>query len=257
MRAEFAVIRDEIEAHKAAMHQVLEEKRTRQKEMNEKKKRAIEAAETEAAFELLALETESLSRLAAMQKDFERLSLLRQIYSEAPNDVFELIVSKCSDVDEKGWGHGGLNAFRLANKRLKRIVESCATRLTNQDGWDGPETDGPDSLPINLSERCRRIEHIRCNSYILGSLEGCPAGLKSLCINGYSLESLEPLRGCPMLERVTIFFVRVSDPSPLDACLRLRRLTLFYTQVFVESFYNYLYELMMNRHELSIRVVEN
>ena len=137
--------------------------------------------------------------------------------------------------------------------RLKQVAESCATRLTNQDGWDGPETDGPDSLPINLSERCRRIEHIRCNSYILGSLEGCPAGLKSLCINGYSLESLELLRGCPKLESLTIYFVRVADPSPLDACMRLRSLTLYHSQVLDRSFYEYLNELRLNRPELSLR----
>jgi hypothetical protein len=41
---------------------------------------------------------------AAMQRDFERLSLLRQVYHEAPDDVFELIVLNCCQLDEYGWG---------------------------------------------------------------------------------------------------------------------------------------------------------
>ena len=68
-----------------------------------------------------------------MQRDFEHLHLLRQVYHEAPDDVFELIVSKSSDI----YCRGGLNAFRLANKRLKRVVESCTTKLTNLQIEDG------------------------------------------------------------------------------------------------------------------------
>ena len=76
-------------------------------------------------------------KLAAMQRDFKGLSLLRQVYHEAPDDVFELIVSMCCKLNENGWGLGGLNAFRLANKRLKQVVESCTTMITNELEDDG------------------------------------------------------------------------------------------------------------------------
>ena len=71
--------------------------------------------------------------MAAMQGDFERLSLLRQVYHEAPDDVFELIVSKCCQFDKYGWGLGGFNAFRLANKRLKQVAESCTLPLNTSE----------------------------------------------------------------------------------------------------------------------------
>ena len=83
---------------------------------------------------------------------------LARVYHEAPDDVFELIVSICSKVVH-GWGLGGLNAFRLANKRLKQIVESCTTVLTNEQ-----KEDGPDALPILMIQRCRKVKEIRCDS---------------------------------------------------------------------------------------------
>ena len=85
------------------------------------------------------------------ERDFEHLSILRQVYHEAPDDVFELIVSKCSDMYEDGLSMGGLNAARLANKRLMKVVESCTTRLTNRQEF------GPDLLPAPIIQRCRRI----------------------------------------------------------------------------------------------------
>ena len=128
----------------------------------------------------------------------------------------ELIVSKCSEFDEEGHGQGGMNALRLVSKRLMQLVESCATRLTCEE-WDGAE-----SFPISLS-RCRWISVIRCYSEDLTSLEGCPAGLKSLCINAYSLESLEPLRGCPELESLELMrATQIMDLSPLASCARLK-----------------------------------
>ena len=36
-----------------------------------------------------------------------------RFYHEAPNDVFELLVMLFSDVNENGWGKGGLNVLRL------------------------------------------------------------------------------------------------------------------------------------------------
>ena len=85
--------------------------------------------------------------------------LLPSFYHEAPDDVFEfeLIVLKCLrymmlEVYDDIWGMGGLNSFRLANNRLKQVIESCTTRLTNRQ-----EEDGPDLLPIPIIQRCRRI----------------------------------------------------------------------------------------------------
>lgn len=69
--------------------------------------------------------------------------LLARIYREYPNDVFELIASICLT----GWGGGGLNIFRLANKRCKQATESCTKRLTNLS-----KEDGPDLLPITVRD---------------------------------------------------------------------------------------------------------
>ena len=114
-----------------------------------------------------------------------------------------------------GMGRGGMNVLRLVSMRMKRVVESCATMLTNTR-----EADGPDSLPLDLMNRCRRIELIRCCSHNLRSLEGCPNRLKSLHIdNGQHIQSLEPLRGCSGLERLRIDSAfQVSDLSPLAEC---------------------------------------
>ena len=156
----------------------------------------------------------------------ERRIVLRRIYHEAPNDIMELIVKLFSDVNEYGWGRGGMNVLRLVSKRLMRVVESCATRLTQLDQY------GPESFPLAL-RRCKRIEHIRCNSRKLRSLDGCPDGLKSLHIGQVdSLHSLDPLRGCTELEIFDIEVAhQISDLNPLNACTRLKTLILPYSQV--------------------------
>ena len=201
------VSQDEIEAHEAAMQRMVEDEKKKREAINDKKKRsindadekmkeaikaaeekmrkAIEAAQKEAdeaiqaakrkadeavkAAEFVAARKlkDSEEKILAMQRDFECLPLLRQVYHEAPDDVFELIVSKCKKVEEYGWGLGGLNAFRLVNKRCKQVVESCTTILTNRQ-----QADGPDSLPIPIIQRCRRIDEITCLSHNLRSLEG-------------------------------------------------------------------------------------
>ena len=135
---------------------------------------------------------------AAMQESDDTI-LGHRLYHEAPNDVFELIVLLLSNINRYGWdesgrwvGKGGLNALRLVSKRCLRVVESVATRLAHSDKAD--------SLPLAAMKRCKRIKHIRC--FTLGSLEGCPDGLKSLVIRqgqylvfilDWVLESLEPL----------------------------------------------------------------
>jgi hypothetical protein len=62
-----------------------------------------------------------------------------------------------------------MNVLRLVSKRLMRVVESCATRLTYQS------YNGPKSLPLMCValRRCHRIDYIKCNSP-LSSLEACP-----------------------------------------------------------------------------------
>ena len=225
------VSQDEVDAHKAAMQRVVEEKRGKQEAIECKKKMVMEAAVNDAFWELLASEEESASRLAAMQRDFKHLPLLRQVYHEAPDDVFELIVSKFSVFDKDGGG--GMNVLRLVSKRLIRVVESCATRLTQLNRrWSGPR-----KLPVFL-RGCKRIRHIKCDSYNLRSLEGCPDGLRSLDAVGASLTSLEPLRSCTQLERLDIKVstnaknaTQISDLGPLEACTRLKKLTIIHSQV--------------------------
>ena len=159
-------------------------------------------------------------KLTAMQKDVERLPRLSQVYHEAPDDVFELIVSKCSDVDEHGWGRGGLNALRLANNRCKKVAESCTTKLTNLQ-----REDGPFSLPVSMIERCVRVEEIRCDSYNLRSLEGCPDGMTRLLIgDAPHLSDLSPLSSCSRLESLDIEDSSVTDISVVSLMPRLKEL---------------------------------
>lgn len=120
---------------------------------------------------------------------------LAKIYHEAPDDVFEVIVSKLLYVRVM-WS---LNIFRLVNKRCKRFAESCTTRLTNVD-----KEDGPGYLPITIIQRCRNIESIDCQSCNLSSLEGCPRGLKRLEICALYVYDFSPLAFCPLMESITI-----------------------------------------------------
>ena len=156
--------------------------------------------------------------IEAVLQEFDRRAAARRVYHEAPNDVFELIVLQFPNVDEDGWGEGGLNALRLVSKRCLRVVESVATRLAHSDN--------PESLPLASVNRCKRIEHIRCNR--LKSLEGCPDELKSLFIRqGQYLESLEPLSACKELEILKIRHAeRISVLFPLLSCKRLKKLEL-------------------------------
>ena len=160
----------------------------------------------------------------------EKRVVLRRIYHEAPNDIMELIVFKSSDVGETGWGMGGMNVLRLVSKRLMRVVESCATRLTNHLTWNGPN-----SFPFFL-RRCKRIERITCHSHNLWrSLEGCPNGLKSLTMLGESLESLDarhisdlsPLASCTKIKKLIIKYSQVSDLSPLSSMPLLEDLVIY------------------------------
>jgi hypothetical protein len=174
---------------------------------------SVKAAEVKSDQELKrAMDDKDMDKeekLAAMQRDFKRLPLLRQVYHEAPDDVFELIVSKCCQLNDDGWGLGGLNAFRLANKRLKQVVESCTTMIMNE-----LEADGPDSLPIPIIQKCRRIERILCSSHNLRSLEGCPNGLKKLHI-GYAphLSDVSPLASCSIMEDLWVEDSSITDIS--------------------------------------------
>ena len=46
---------------------------------------------------------------------FETEVAARRVYHEAPDDVFVLIVLQLSDVDENGWGKGGLSFLKLVS----------------------------------------------------------------------------------------------------------------------------------------------
>jgi hypothetical protein len=158
-------------------------------------------------------------------------------------------VSKLFQLDEHGWGWGSLNAFRLANKRFKQVVESCTTMLTHRQ-----DEDGPYSIPALIVQKCRRIERILCLSHNLRSLEGCPDGLKLWIGRAPHLSDLSPLASCSMMDYLwiedsTITDISVTssmpllktfacqkrvadrpsikDLSPLVSCTRLRRLYLY------------------------------
>ena len=60
---------------------------------------AFKVAEHESDQKLKKAKKNKRKKLAAMQGDFERLSLLHQVYHKAPDDVFELIVSKYCRLD--------------------------------------------------------------------------------------------------------------------------------------------------------------
>jgi hypothetical protein len=129
--------------------------------------------------------------------------------------VFELIVSKCSDV-RYGWRSGGLDASRLANRRFKQVVESGTTWLMNH--WE----DGADTLPVALDQRCRRIVEITCWSTNLRSLEGCPDGLKRLHIgNSPDLSDLSPLASCSRMKSLRIHDSSVNQCSPQCPLLKI------------------------------------
>ena len=106
-----------------------------------------------------------------------------------------------------------VDSFRLANKRLKIVIESCTTRLTNR-----LEKDGPDSLPIPVIEICRRINDIRCMSHNLRSLEGCPDGLRILYIGSApDLSDLSPLASCSKMKILFIEDSSVTDISVVSS----------------------------------------
>ena len=153
----------------------------------------------------------------------------RLLYHEAPDEIFELFVLLCSEILEDGRGQGGMNFLRLVSKRCMGLVESLATRLTNEEVDDGPSL-----LPFAALKRCKGIEHVNCDG--LMSLEGCPDGLKSLYIrDGRGIKSLEPLSACQELTLEIHDAHRISDLSPLSSmlssCTKLRKLVLTWSKV--------------------------
>lgn len=48
------------------------------------------------------------------------------------DDVLRMILLFLSNVDDIGWGQGGMNILRLVSKRLMCVVESCTTTLSNR-----------------------------------------------------------------------------------------------------------------------------
>jgi Leucine-rich repeat (LRR) protein len=76
------------------------------------------------------------------------------------------------------------------------------------------EDDGPDSLPVSIIQRCRRIERILCSSHNLRSLGGCPNGLKKLDIgNAPYLSDLSPLASCSMMDYLWIYDSSITEIS--------------------------------------------
>ena len=219
----------DIEEHRAAMQQVLEDEKREREAINYRRKKAFEKAQSDAEAvkkaedkanqELKWAKSSMEKKLAAMQRDFECLNLLRRVYHEAPDDVFEMILLKCSDLGNKYTNRrmavmGSFCDLREANKRCKLVVEACTIRLSALENFDGPEL-----LPIALDQRCRRIEGISCNSKKLKSVVGCPNGLKSLLLLGFTphLSDLSPLASCPMLKYLSISGSSVTDISVVSS----------------------------------------
>ena len=73
--------------------------------------------------------------------------------------------------------------------------------------------DGPESLPIPIIQRCKRVDWIRCKNRNLRSLDGCPDGLKGIFIGSAPhLSDLSPLASCSMMEELLI----IQDSSITD-----------------------------------------
>ena len=131
----------------------------------------------------------------------------------------EVVLQSLINVDGIGWGKGGLNELRLVSKRLMHVIETCATRLTHHERL------GPDSLPLGMLKKLTRIQHIKCYSHRLRSLEGCPDRLHSIEIYCASLLTLEPLKGCIHLEQLSLWYAHeISDISPISGCKKLKKL---------------------------------
>lgn len=151
----------------------------------------------------------------------EDKDLLIRVYSEAPNDVLEYILSLVSG--RLGRSGGAYNLLRLVNHRIKGLVENSTTRVL----WKAEDAPGPISfLPASLFRRTRRLGLISCDSPILDRLDGLPSSLKELHVTGESISSgaLQILpTSCPNL---TLFLIvqgrMLFDASPLGGCRHLK-----------------------------------
>ena len=210
----------EVAEHEASLKALRERQEAHRKAAIEKHK---------ASMQLMSKRDEE--EISAAMQAFETNVAARRLYHEAPNDVFELFVMLLSDVNEEGVGKGGLNVWRLVSRRCLQAVESFASRLTL--------TNDVRKLPCDAIKRCRKIEHIRVLvrhvNEPIESLEGVPADLKSLIIEGYfSKTSLGPLSICKNLEVLqfdTDYISNLSDISSLASCTKLKRLILPSTKI--------------------------
>ena len=167
----------------------------------------------------------------------EEIDFLIRIYHEAPNDVLELILSQTS-----GWlgkAGGGLNIFRLVNKRIKELVENCCNRVL----WKAEHAPAPiSSFPSKLFERTTRLKLLSCDSPNLERLDGLPRSLQELHIMGQGVSSLDPLTtSCPNLNQVLISLGRsLTDASPLRRCRNLKHLFVMNSRITDLSFLSHL-----------------
>ena len=168
-------------------------------------------------------------RQEAAMREIVANSFAHQFYQDAPNDVFELIVSLFSIIDEKGEGKGGLNVLKLVDKRFKRAVDAVATRLTQL----GNQTSLIAPLPVAALKRCKGIQLVRADGYSLKQVEGLPIGLRTLIIcNARCLPTLDILSACPRLETLDLGYApSIKDLSPLMVCKRLKRLAIGYSGI--------------------------
>jgi hypothetical protein len=81
----------EIEERHAIMRQLVEDNQRAHEAIIDRRDRKIEAAMHEADGLLDKLKKSNTKKLRAMQRDLKQLPLLRRVYHEAPNNVFELM----------------------------------------------------------------------------------------------------------------------------------------------------------------------
>ena len=133
---------EEIAAHESAMQAVRDKRAAAEQGLGDEIERLHKELEERLDREVKVMHEKEEIELESLVVEQERRIVLRRIYHEAPDDIMELVVKLFSDVDEDGRGKGGMNTSRLVSKRLMRMVESCATRLTQLDD------EGPESFPL-------------------------------------------------------------------------------------------------------------
>ena len=140
--------------------------------------------------ELLAAKEPTVEPLdwLAMQDEDENAILLRRIYSEAPWDIFFLVVERFK---------GRKDLLRESSKRFKACVDACVSCIGYLPNFNVHSSHYPTSLP-ECFKSMPRVKTLDVHSlHRLSSLENVPSSLTK--VNLYTclpISSLEPLNIC-------------------------------------------------------------